>query len=188
MNYFEQHNPMQTLFLDRDGVINVRKMGGYITSYSEFRFIDGALEAMKIFNNIFDHIFIVTNQQGIGKGLMTDEDFLCLNDRMLEEIRKNGGRVDKVYYCSALKSENSIMRKPQVGMALLAKNEYQLNLSNSIMVGDSMSDMRFGKSAGMHNVFIDNHTEEDIDENLFEIKFSSLSDFAKYLKEMKNWE
>jgi histidinol phosphatase-like enzyme len=79
-------------------VINVRKMGGYILSYDEFVFINGVKEAFKIFSSCFDRIFIITNQQGIGKGLMKEEDFLLLSNKMIDEIKQEGGRVDKIYF------------------------------------------------------------------------------------------
>jgi histidinol-phosphate phosphatase family protein len=113
------------LFLDRDGVINVRKMGGYILSYDEFVFINGVKEAFKIFSSCFDRIFIITNQQGIGKGLMKEEDFLLLSNKMIDEIKQEGGRVDKIYFCSALKEEKSKMRKPEIGMGLKAKEDFK---------------------------------------------------------------
>ena len=174
---------MRALFLDRDGVINVRKMGGYIVSFSEFRFIEGVFEALRILSCKFQYIFIVTNQQGIGKGLMTDDDFQKLNALMLKDIVSNGGKITKVYYCPSLKEQNDPMRKPSIGMALKAKEEFPLiNLEDSFMVGDSMSDMYFGKKAKMHNIFIDNKTEDDIDNSIIEKTYNSLIQFALDIK------
>lgn len=168
------------LFLDRDGVINVRKMGGYITDYSEFCFIDGVKQALKIFAVKFERIFIVTNQQGIGKGLFTKEDFDVLTDSMIKEISENGGRIDRVYMCPNLKSDNSPMRKPEVGMGLKAKEDFpEVDFSKSVMVGDSNSDMLFGKNLGMYNVFVDNHTGEEYDETIVNEKYNSLLSFAE---------
>ena len=173
------------LFLDRDGVINVRKMGGYITSYSEFRFMDGVLEALSICNTSFDRIFIVTNQQGIGKGLFTEKDFEELNSQMLREITANQGRIDRVYMCPALKEENSPNRKPRTGMGLQAQKDYpEVDFSKSIMVGDSNSDMLFGKALGMYNVFINNQTGEFYDEEIINEKYDSLISFAKKYEEI----
>lgn len=170
------------LFLDRDGVINVRKMGGYIQNYEEFRFIDGVKQALRIFNKIFSHIFVVTNQQGIGKKLMTEEDFQLLTEKMLEEIRNTGGRIDKVYHCPDLKGTSSPNRKPNVGMAFMATRDYpQIVFSHSIMIGDGNSDMLFGKRCGMTTVFIDNKTGESVDEELIDYRFDSLIDFANFL-------
>lgn len=170
---------MRALFLDRDGVINVRKIGGYITDYKDFVFIDGVLEALSMFKNWFKYIFIVTNQQGIGKGLMSEENFDKLNTLMLKEIDKHSGYITKVYHCSSLKQDNDPNRKPSIGMALQAKMDYpMIDFESSVMVGDSMSDMLFGKNASMHTVFIDNHTEKDIDNTIIENTYNSLYDFA----------
>lgn len=171
------------LFLDRDGVINVRKMGGYITSYSEFEFIDGVKQALAIFNKIFYRIFIITNQQGIGKGLFTQDDFNKLTLLMLNDINESGGRIDKVYMCPFLKEEQSLMRKPSIGMGLKAKEDFpEVDFSQSIMVGDSNTDMIFGKNLGMYNVFIDNHTGEPYDETIIHEKYDSLIQFANNIK------
>jgi len=182
MNNKIEITPNSALFLDRDGVINIRKMGGYIQNYEEFRFIDGVKQALSIFNNIFDHIFVVTNQQGIGKNLMTEDDFQLITDKMLADIEKEGGRIDKVYHCSDLKDTSSPNRKPNVGMAFKAAKDYpKIVFSQSIMVGDGNSDMLFGKRCGMTTVFIDNKTEESFDEQLIDYKFDSLIDFANFL-------
>lgn len=174
------------LFLDRDGVINVRKMGGYILSYDEFVFINGVKEAFKIFSSCFDRIVIITNQQGIGKGLMKEEDFLLLSNKMIDEIKQEGGRVDKIYFCSALKEEKSKMRKPEIGMGLKAKEDFkEIDFNRSIMVGDSMSDMLFGSRLSMQTVFINNHTETDIDNKIIDKEFNSLIEFAKYIENEK---
>lgn len=176
------------LFLDRDGVINVRKMGGYILSYDEFHFIEGVKEAFKIFNTYFDKILIITNQQGIGKRLMSEEDFSIVSKKMIEEIENNGGRIDKIYHCPALKEEKSKMRKPEIGMGLKAKEDYnEIDFNKSIMVGDSMSDMLFGKGLLMKNVFINNHTETNIDNKIIDKEFNSLIEFAKYIENEKKY-
>ncbi len=172
-----------SLFLDRDGVINVRKMGGYVQSYDEFHFIEGVKEAMKIFHNKFAHIFIVTNQQGIGKGLMTEEAFETISQKMITEIEEAGGRIDKIYHCSDIKEKSSPNRKPNVGMAFMAAKDFpQVVFSDSVMVGDSNTDLIFGKRCGMHTIFIDNHTETDMNKELIDEVFDSLFDYAKSLK------
>lgn len=168
------------LFLDRDGVINERVMGGYVLSYKDFVFKTGVLSALKIFASVFDKIFIVTNQQCIGKGLITEKEFATLTKQMMQDINRAGGRVDKLYYCPFLKTENSPLRKPSNGMALLAKEDFpQVDFKKSIMVGDANSDMLFGKSLGMHTVFIDNQTSEPYQAELVEKKYYSLLEFAQ---------
>lgn len=167
-----------TLFLDRDGVINQRIIDGYVTKPSEFIFIDGVLEAMKIFSSFFDDIFLVTNQQGIGKGLMTVDDLASVHKYMIETIQQHGGRFTELFYCPYLAKEQHIDRKPNIGMALKAKDKYpHIDFNKSVMVGDSISDITFGKNLDMMTVYIGN-PEDNADSNLC---FNSLYDFAKHL-------
>ena len=86
-----------TLFLDRDGVINKKKDNDYVKSWDEFFFIEGSLKAISILSNIFKNIFIVTNQRGIGRGIMSDQDLDIIHNKMMNEIKYKKGRVDKIY-------------------------------------------------------------------------------------------
>ena len=145
----------RALFLDRDGVLNVRIVDSYVTRPEEFVIIDGVLEALAALAPRFDYIFIVTNQQGIGKGLMTEDDLALIHKAFLEKVTAAGGRIDRVYHCPALKAEHSFQRKPAIGMALRARHDFpDLQLRSSVMVGDSRSDMLFGRRAGMQTVRI----------------------------------
>src|SRR5215831_19148407 len=104
-----------TLFLDRDGVINGERKDEYVLRLEEFIFFDGVLQALKILNKVFGVIVIVTNQKGVGKGLMTLDDLHSIHDYMMREIESSGGRIDKIYYCTDLDND-SFNRKPQPGM------------------------------------------------------------------------
>jgi histidinol-phosphate phosphatase family protein len=115
----------------------------------------GVQDAIKKLSTLFGRIIIVSNQQGVGKGLMTNEDVESVHEHIMESIVKVGGKIDNIYFAPQLKSANSEFRKPNIGMALLAQKDFpDINFSKSIMVGDSMSDMEFGKKAGMKTVFI----------------------------------
>ena len=116
-----------TLFLDRDGVINYRIMGGYVTCVEEFKFLDGVLEAFSDFNSLFSNIFIVTNQQGIAKGIMEERNLLEVHRYMEDEVLKAKGKITKSYYAPELKSDEHSIRKPKPAMALKAKEEEELN-------------------------------------------------------------
>jgi D-glycero-alpha-D-manno-heptose 1-phosphate guanylyltransferase len=171
-----------TLFLDRDGVINHEKKEEYVLNKTEFRFYDGVLEAMKLFRSKFKTIVIVTNQRGIGKGLMTENDLTGIHEHMLAEINSNGGRFDKIYYCTSTE-KTAFNRKPNPGMALLAKNDFPgIDFSKSIMVGNKLTDMLFGRNAGIFTVFAATTNPDtpfphpDID-----FRFNSLLEFAKAL-------
>jgi histidinol-phosphate phosphatase family protein len=144
-----------TLFLDRDGVINKKIVGDYVKSKDEFHFLPHALEAIKLFSSRFHKIVIVTNQQGISKGLMTEEDLNKVHQHLIKEVKNIGGRIDAIYFAPQLVEENSIMRKPNIGMALQANEEFpSINLKKSIMLGDSISDMEFAKNANMIGILI----------------------------------
>jgi histidinol-phosphate phosphatase family protein len=173
-----------TLFLDRDGVINKRRVDDYVTSAEEFVFLEGVPEAISFFNLIFDKVFIITNQQGIGKGIMTIDDLFKVHDYLQTQLFISNAKIDKIYYCSDMAGSGSLYRKPEIGMALQAKNDYPtINFKKSIMVGDSISDMQFGRKAGMKTVLIsENKIDADIDESLVDMRCCSLAEFAHLIK------
>jgi len=147
-------NEHWTLFLDRDGVINVEKNQDYVRHKDEFHFTEGTLEAMPIFAKRFPRIFVVTNQKGIGKGLMTHGDIAAIHGHMVEQIEAAGGRIDRIYYCPELDDDHP-NRKPNPGMGLQAAKDFPAtDLSKSLMVGNTMSDMAFGRSLGVRTIFI----------------------------------
>ena len=142
------------LFLDRDGVINQKLEDDYVKDYEEFIFMPHVKEVLQRVRPKVGWIFVVTNQQGIGKGIMTENDFMRLHWQIEAELFTYQVKFDKVYHCPALVSQNSPHRKPEIGMALDAKNDFpQIDFSKSIMIGDSLSDMEFGKKAGMYTIF-----------------------------------
>ncbi len=144
------------LFLDRDGVINRKLPGDYVKNWDEFEFLDGVLEALQRFTGIFGKVFIVTNQQGIGKGIMTETELERLHDQMMDEIRYAGGKIHKIYHSPYREEEKSVFRKPGTGMARKARIDFpEIKFGKSLMVGDSLTDMQFGKNAGMVTVLVD---------------------------------
>ena len=174
-------NAEWSLFLDRDGVINERISGNYVKNCEQLMLLPGVAEAIKIFSNLFGYIFIVTNQQGIGKGLMTEDDLSIIHDFMINQIEKGGGHIDRIYHSPYLESEHHPMRKPAPGMALQAKNDFAaVRFSHSVMVGDSISDMLFGKNLGMTTVFISNDIKQCREHfKIIDYCFPSLYGFAK---------
>lgn len=152
-NEFPKINDSWSLFLDRDGTINKRLEDDYVKVWKEFEFLPGVLDAMAYFNLVFQHIFIVTNQQGIGKELMTHEDLQGIHDLMMDEVWNHGGQVDQIYYCSDLAIYDPTFRKPNPGMAIQAKNDFpEVNYRKSIMIGDAETDIEFGNQFGMFTV------------------------------------
>lgn len=144
-----------TLFLDRDGVINVRLMGDYVKTTEEFELLPGVAKAVAKANELFLHVFVVTNQQGIGKGIMTERNLSEIHGYCSELLEVENGYIDRYYFAPDLASDNSAFRKPNSGMALLAQSEFPaVDFQKSIMVGDSDSDIEFGRKLGMKTVFI----------------------------------
>jgi histidinol-phosphate phosphatase family protein len=173
-------NPHWTLFLDRDGVINVEKNEDYIRNWDEFSFYKESLIALPILAKKFKTIVVTTNQKGIGKGLMTHDNLNHIHTNMIQSITNVGGRIDQIYYCADL-DNLSPNRKPQPGMALQAKAQFpQINFQESIMVGNRTSDMYFGRNAGMHTVFLaTTHPETAFPHEAIDYRFDNLLDFAK---------
>jgi len=159
-DFLKNIDPSWTLFLDRDGVINKRLVDDYIKRWDEFEFLPGVLESMATFSKLFGRIIIVTNQQGVGRGWMTEEQLKSIHEKMVSHIEKAGGRVDAIYYCTDLKDKPGNCRKPSVEMFENAQKDFpEIVASKSIMAGDSQSDMDFGKKAGMFTVFIGGNNE-----------------------------
>jgi len=167
-----------SLFLDRDGVINRRRVDDYVKSWEEFEFLPGVLPALKILSSVFGTVVVVTNQQGVGKGLMTEKDVEAIHRCMLEEVSAQGGRIDRVYFSPFLACEDNLMRKPQTGMALAARRDFpEINFSKSVMVGDTLTDIEFGKKAGMLTVLLRGAADGD-DRTAADYRFRDLLDFA----------
>ena len=145
-----------TLFLDRDGVINERPENAYVTKPEDFVWEDGAIDSIVRLSDIFEAIIVVTNQQGLGKGIMTHKNLTDIHLNMISEIDRAGGRIDKVYFCGDMDKTGSLYRKPAIGMGLWAKKDFpHISFRKAIMVGDTISDMLFGKRLKMHTVLID---------------------------------
>jgi D-glycero-D-manno-heptose 1,7-bisphosphate phosphatase len=170
-----------TLFLDRDGVINYEKPMDYIYNYHEFVFYEGAKEALHFFSGIFNIIILTTNQRGIGKGLMTEQDLDEIHKSMMQDIEAAGGRIDNIYVAPGA-TDDDPLRKPHPGMAFMAKKDFPaIDFSKSVMVGNNLSDMEFGRNAGIrYTVFLKTtHPDFELPNPAIDIAFDSLEDFAK---------
>ncbi|HEY4935718.1 MAG TPA: HAD family hydrolase [Puia sp.] len=172
-----------TLFLDRDGVINYENPGDYVRNWDEFIFYPQAPENIAYFNKRFQRLVLVTNQRGITKSVMTLADLENIHANMLKGIEEKGGKIDQIYYCVDAEA-SSPCRKPNPGMAFQAVRDFpEINLKKSLMVGNNISDMLFGKNAGMKTVFLQTTKpvlelpHEDID-----LHFNNLDDFASALR------
>ena len=177
-----------TLFLDRDGVINERIPDAYISKWEDFQFRDQVEQSIAYFSSIFKRIVIVTNQQGIGKGLMMEQDLNSIHDSMKTALAKFGGKIDAIYFCPDLKTKTPNCRKPLPNMAFKAQSDFpEINFQKSIMVGDSLSDIQFGNRLGMKTVLIESKLDELEQINLsgekIDLRFQHLWQLAEYLEE-----
>ena len=170
--------------MDRDGVINTLRVDDYVKEWSEFEFVKGALEAISYFSRIFGRIVIVTNQQGIGKGVMTEGDLHDIHNRMIDEISRAGGRIDKIYFCPELAQNNPRCRKPEIGMGEEAKKDFpEIDFRRSIMVGDSEKDMEFARRLQMPHVRVTGGSS-NFDRKLTHPEVTNLSSLASYLQNL----
>ncbi len=171
-----------TLFLDRDGVINVESVGSYITSWSEFVFHDGVLDALQKLSHVFGNIVVVSNQRGVGRGIMTLDALREINVNMRAAVIDAGGRLDKVYAATAV-TDDDHNRKPNIGMGLQAQEDFpNIDFRKSVMVGNAISDMEFGKRLNMHTVFLTTkHGPFEMPHDLIDEQYDGLQTWAKTL-------
>ena len=144
----------QTLFLDRDGVLNRHLPGDYVRSWAQWEWMPGILPELARWSEQFRHIVLVTNQRGVGKGLMTDADLSRIHARMMADILEAGGRIDLILTCTAV-SEEDPRRKPQPGMFREAQALFpDIDAKSSVMLGDSPSDAAFAQNCGMQFILL----------------------------------
>ncbi len=144
----------KTLFLDRDGIINVDH--GYVYQQEKFEFINGIFELCQHASNLGYQIIVITNQAGIARGYYTESDFLALTDWMKAEFKKHDVNITDVFFCphhptngvNAFKMHCDC-RKPAPGLILKAQKKHDINLEQSIFIGDKVSDMQAAKNAGV---------------------------------------
>jgi histidinol-phosphate phosphatase family protein len=177
-----------SLFLDRDGVINRRLPGRYIQHYGDFEFLPGAKEAIGFLRKRFHYLFIVTNQQGIGKGLMTEGDLAHVHQQMKMELEEYGVSFNGIYYCPERAEKKDNCRKPNLQMAHWAKRDYpEVRFKHSVMMGDSAADMVFGKKLQMTTVWIQSEPEREqaMESHWYNFKFESLEKAVQDIEEIE---
>lgn len=176
-------NKEWTLFLDRDGVINRRLPDDYVKEWNDFVFLPGVLHAISIFTQYFGNIFIVTNQQGIGKGLMTESQLADIHREMLAKIEAHGGKISRIYHCPELRDSGSVFRKPEIGMGMQAKKNFpEVDFKRSMMAGDTLSDLQFAHNLKMLGILIGNDSHcLSHRPVLYHLHFECLQSFANKL-------
>ncbi len=148
-------SPRKVIFLDRDGVIN-KKMprGEYVRTVQEFEFLPGVIEAMKLLTDAGYEIYIISNQAGVGRGLMTEPDLFQIHKYMEGEFAKHGAKVSGIYYCLHVASDGCFCRKPKPGMLYRAAVDHHINLQSVVFVGDDPRDEEAGRATGCRTILI----------------------------------
>ncbi|MCX8052449.1 MAG: HAD family hydrolase [Armatimonadetes bacterium] len=143
----------KAVFLDRDGVINEDR-DDYVKNLGELRVFPYAPKAIRRLNEAGYEVIVVSNQQGVAKGLISKPDLLAIQDEITRLVELAGGKIHGFYYCTHLAKENCACRKPKPGLILQAAQEQNIELKNSFMVGDTEKDVVAGKSAGCKTMLV----------------------------------
>lgn len=141
------------LFLDRDGVLNV-DITPYVPRVEEFRIFPYTVEALVALDRAGFDLYIISNQQGVAKGITPLEELDKMNEALQAQLRPPGMQIRKFYYCTALKGENHDWRKPAPGMVFAARDEFGLDLAGAFFIGDKDTDMECAVRAGLRPLLV----------------------------------
>ncbi|OGO30615.1 MAG: hypothetical protein A2Z29_11630 [Chloroflexi bacterium RBG_16_56_11] len=140
--------PKKIILLDRDGVINRKPAeGDYIKNWGEFSFLPGAIEALRLLTEKGYDIFVITNQRGVARGLMSINALESIHRKMKTELAKHGIDIKQIYYCPHGEDEGCDCRKPKPGMLFQAASEHDFNLTKAVFIGDDERDRQAGEAA-----------------------------------------
>lgn len=172
------------LFLDRDGVVNRRIVGDYVRTTGQWEYLPGALLALRLLSDWAPRIVIVTNQRGVGRGLVSWDELDRIHARLLEDAAIVGARIDAIRVCPHRETDGCGCRKPLPGLAAswLAVNR-EVNPARSVMVGDSPSDMGMAKNlaavtGGCVRVLIDDGSDPAVAGTDADFRYPTLLDYA----------
>lgn len=143
----------KAIFLDRDGVI-IENRPNYVRSWADVEFIQESLSALARLRDSTYKIVIITNQAGIGHGVISRATVDEINERLVHVIQSANGRVDKIYLCPHKPSDGCNCRKPKPGLILDAVQDFNIDLKQSILIGDNISDVQVGINAGVGRVVL----------------------------------
>jgi D-glycero-D-manno-heptose 1,7-bisphosphate phosphatase len=152
----------RTIFFDRDGIINKRIVGDYVKNIEEFEFNPEIFDIFRHIKTIGYLAILVTNQQGIGKNIMTENDLNVVHDFMQAGLKeKSGYQFNDIYFCPTLEEDQNYDRKPNPGMLYKAFDKWNVDVDNSWMIGDSIKDAIAGKRANLRTILVGDFTSEE---------------------------
>ncbi len=157
----------RTVFLDRDGVLNLRIEGGYVTRWSEFTLLPGVKDALRLLTAAGFQLVIVSNQAGVAKGELSGETLIEITQRALEEFSEAGGMITGALFCLHQPSDNCGCRKPQPGLLRKAMQDLPVNTKGSFMVGDSPADIQAGSAVGLRTIYVTEHATPAVPADAF---------------------
>lgn len=177
------------IILDRDGVINEKACSAdYIKCWEQFKFIPGARKAISALSKAGYKIAIASNQRGVSKGLMSEQDLKEITKKMISDVEESGGKIDSVYYCTHSKEDKCDCRKPRPGMILKALRDFQVDCRSAVMIGDAYADFEAARDARVDFIFINSNsdeTEKNLErfrkEDASPITFSNLEEAVMFL-------
>ncbi|MFN0123379.1 MAG: D-glycero-alpha-D-manno-heptose-1,7-bisphosphate 7-phosphatase [Blastocatellia bacterium] len=152
----------ETVFLDRDGVINRRLPGDYVAFWAQFAFLPRVPEALRLLTEAGKRLIIITNQRGIALGSMTEANLHAVHTRMCAELESAGVVIQAIYHCPHDHGQCDC-RKPLPGLLLRARQDFPaIDFASAVMIGDSVSDMQAGRAAGCRTFFIRHAQDETV--------------------------
>jgi D-glycero-D-manno-heptose 1,7-bisphosphate phosphatase len=162
-------------FLDRDGVINSGKLNnGYVGSLKHFRWVPGAIKAIKLLNDKNYKVVVVTNQSGVARGFFKIKDIIKIHSYIQKKLKENGAKIDAFYFCPFHKDgiikrykKDSSLRKPNIGMFSLVQKKWNIDKKNSFMIGDQKTDIEFAKRAKIKGYLFNQKNLHEFVKNIF---------------------
>lgn len=155
----ENENYEKVVFLDRDGVIN-HDSDDYIKSWSEFEFIQGSIEAIRILTIKGYKVIVITNQSVINRNMVSRGNLQHIHDMMKKNIENKGGKIIDIFFCPHVPEDNCKCRKPKPGLINQAAIKYNINLNKAVMVGDNAKDIECAKNAGCKGILVGTGNEK----------------------------
>jgi len=143
----------RAIFLDRDGVVNENR-DDYVKNKNEFIFLPQVFTAINKFNQMGFLTIIITNQSAINRGIITKTQLDDIHTFMLNELEKNSCKITKIYFCPHRPDEDCSCRKPQTGLLTRAIEDFDIDISNSWLIGDKESDILAAKKIGLKSIFV----------------------------------